>query len=163
MRPAPIRFNEVMSEDVEVPKVVSASRVIVAPAERIFALIADPVQQPRWDGNDNLAKAEAGQRIRAVGEMFAMTLTEGVVRENHVVEFEEGRRIAWRPAEPGREPPGHLWRWELEPLEAGRTRATHTYDWSQLTDPNRFAIARATTADRLQASLARLAELAERA
>jgi hypothetical protein len=24
---------------------------------------------------------------------------DGAIRENHVVEFEEGRRIAWRPAE----------------------------------------------------------------
>ena len=30
-----------------------------------------------------------------------MTLTRGDIRENHVVEFEEGRRIAWTPAEPG--------------------------------------------------------------
>lgn len=143
------------------PRVVSASRDIAAPAERIFALIADPSQQPRWDANDNLAKAEAGQRVRAVGEMFAMTLTLGVVRENHVVEFEEGRRIAWRPAEPGRQPPGHLWRWELEALSPTTTRVTHTYDWSQLTDSNRVERARLTTADKLQASLAKLAELAE--
>lgn len=141
---------------------VSASRENAAPAERIFELIADPAQQPRWDGNDNLANAEAGQRVHAVGEVFTMTTTKGLVRENHVVEFEEGRRIAWRPAEPGQRPPGHLWRWELEPLGATRTRVTHTYDWSQLTDQKRFERARATTADRLQASLLRLAELAER-
>ncbi|HEU4362377.1 MAG TPA: SRPBCC family protein [Mycobacterium sp.] len=142
-------------------KVVSASREIAAPAEQIFAFIADPAQQPRWDGNENLAEADAAQRVRAVGEVFAMTLILGVVRENHVVEFEEGRRIAWLPAEPGRQPPGHLWRWELQPLDARRTRVTHTYDWSRLIDPNRLERARATTADKLQASLNRLAELAE--
>ena len=42
---------------------VSASREIAAGTERIFELIADPAQQPRWDGNDNLAAAPAGQRI----------------------------------------------------------------------------------------------------
>jgi hypothetical protein len=78
-----------------------------------------------------------------------------------VVEFEEGRRIAWRPAEPGKRPPGHLWRWELEPAGASRTRVTCTYDWTQLTDQNRFRRARATTADRLRASIDRLAALAE--
>ena len=76
---------------------VSASREIAAAPERIFELIADPAQQPRWDGNDNLAAAAAGQRVRGAGEMFTMTLTSGVVRENHVVEFVEGRRIAWTP------------------------------------------------------------------
>lgn len=150
-----------MSSHDQDQRVVSASRHIAAGAGEIFELIADPAWQPRWDGNDNLAEAPDGQRVRAVGEVFTMTLSKGSVRENHVVEFEEGRRIAWRPAEPGQECPGHLWRWELEPIDASRTRVTHTYDWSHLTDETRFSRARATTAEKLDASLARLASLAE--
>jgi uncharacterized protein YndB with AHSA1/START domain len=145
----------------EAPRVVSASREIAAGSETIFELIADPAQQPRWDGNDNLAQARPGQRVRGVGEVFTMTLTHGGVRENHVVEFDEGRLMAWMPAEVGRPRPGHLWRWELEPAGASRTRVTHTYDWTKLTDEGRFRRARATTADRLRASLDRLAALAE--
>ncbi len=99
-------FDVGMTSDDEVPRIASASREIAAGAGRIFELIADPAQQPRWDGNDNLAEAVNGQRVRAVGEVFTMTLTGGSVRENHVVEFDEGRRIAWRPAEPGQAPPG---------------------------------------------------------
>ena len=140
---------------------VSATREIEAEPERIFELIADPAAQPRWDGNDNLAWAAAGQRVSRAGEVFTMTLTGGSIRENHVVEFDEGRRIAWMPAEPGQQRPGHLWRWELEPAGAARTRVTCTYDWTKLTDENRFARARSTTADRLRASLDRLAALAE--
>ncbi|MPY77834.1 MAG: polyketide cyclase [Actinophytocola sp.] len=151
-----------MSAHDDVPRVISASRIIAANADQIFELIADPAQQPRWDGNDNLAEAPPGQRVRAAGEVFTNTLTTGGVRENHVVEFDEGRRIAWRPAEPGKEPPGHLWRWELEPIDSAHTRVTHTYDWTRLTDEGRFARARATSADRLRASLDRLAALAER-
>lgn len=150
-----------MADDAEVPRVVSASREIAAPAERIFDLIADPSQQPRWDGNDNLAEAAPGQRVRHTGDVFTMKLTLGSIRENHVVEFEEGRRIAWRPSEEGRRPPGHLWRWELEPIDETHTRVTHTYDWTQLTDSNRIPRARRTTADKLRASLDRLAEIAE--
>jgi uncharacterized protein YndB with AHSA1/START domain len=142
--------------------VVSASREIAASADKIFELIADPSLQPRWDGNDNLAEAPTDQRVRAVGDVFTMTITMGSIRENHVVEFEEGRLIAWRPSEPGKEPPGHLWRWELEPLDDSRTLVTHTYDWSRLTDEMRLPRARATTADKLQLSMERLAELAER-
>lgn len=139
----------------------SASRDIAARPERIFELIADPVQQPRWDGNDNLAEAPAGQRVRGVGDVFTMRITSGRLRENHVVEFVERRRIAWTPSEPGRKPPGHLWRWELEPIDDRHTRVTHTYDWSRLTDEKRFPRARATTPDTLRASLDRLAALAE--
>jgi uncharacterized protein YndB with AHSA1/START domain len=150
-----------MTPDQDVPRVASASREIAAGPGPIFELIADPAQQPRWDGNDNLAEAADGQRVRRAGDVFTMTLTHGGVRENHVVEFDEGRLIAWRPAEPGQEPPGHLWRWELEPASASRTLVTCTYDWTRLTDENRLPRARRTTADRLMASLDRLAALAE--
>jgi uncharacterized protein YndB with AHSA1/START domain len=150
-----------MEPEQEAPRVVSASTEIAAEAGQIFELIADPAQQPRWDGNDNLAAAPAGQRVRRAGDMFTMTLTNGNIRENHVVEFDEGRRIAWTPAEPGRRPPGHLWRWELEPIGSSRTRVTCTYDWTRLTDEKRLPVAKATTAERLRASLGRLTALVE--
>jgi uncharacterized protein YndB with AHSA1/START domain len=150
-----------VTSDGEVVRIVSASREIAAEPGEIFELIADPARQPRWDGNDNLAEAAEGQRIRGAGDVFVMTTTSGSVRENHVVEFEEGRRVAWTPADPGRTPAGHLWRWELDPVDASHTRVTHTYDWSRLTDEKRVPRARATTADKLQASLDRLAALVE--
>ena len=151
-----MRLNGRMSD-----RIVSASRRIAAPAAVIFELIADPARQPEWDGNDNLGQAATGQRVRAAGDVFTMTLTYGVDRENHVVEFEEGRLIAWRPSEVGNPPFGHLWRWQLEPVDDATTVVTHTYDWTELVDPTRLERARATTADKLQASIDRLAALAE--
>jgi uncharacterized protein YndB with AHSA1/START domain len=151
-----------MPDDDQLSRVVSARREISASAGRIFELIADPACQPRWDGNDNVASALGGQRVHAVGEVFTVTLThDGAVRENHVVEFDEGCLIAWKPADVGHEPAGHLWRWELEPIDASHAQVTHTYDWTQLTDEKRFPRARSTTAEKLQASLDRLATLAE--
>jgi hypothetical protein len=90
-----------------------------------------------------------------------MLLTMGEVRENHVVEFEEGRRIAWNPATAGEAPAGHLWRWEIEPIDDTRCLVVHTYDWTDLHDESRYERACATTADRLAASIERLAALAE--
>jgi len=147
--------------DVDASFTVTVTREIAASAETIFELIADPSQQPLWDGNDNLSESPAGQRVRSAGEVFITVLTRGSVRENHVVEFEEARRIAWTPAEPSQPPPGHLWRWELEPIDASTTKVMHTYDWSQLTDESRFGRARWTTSERLQASLDRLAAMAQ--
>ncbi|WP_019202812.1 SRPBCC family protein [Tsukamurella sp. 1534] len=149
-----------MSRPAEI-RIVSASRDIAASAETLFELIADPARQPEWDGNDNLAEAAAGQRVRTVGDVFRMRLTNGQVRENHVTEFDEGRVIAWRPSAEGQEPPGHLWRWQLEWIPGGATRVTHTYDWTLLQDEQRLPRARATTSDRLAASLERLAIVAE--
>ena len=142
-------------------KIVTASDQINAPASDIFELIADPARQPEWDGNDNLQVAEAGHRVAGIGEVFEMTLTNGKVRENHVVEFEEGRRIAWMPASRGEAPAGHLWRWELEDQGDGITRVTHTYDWTQLNDESRMKRAQSTTPQMLAASITRLKELAE--
>lgn len=143
------------------PRIVSASRDIAAPADLVFDLIADPARQPEWDGNDNLTEAAPGQRVHAVGDVFTMTLTNSQVRENHITEFDEGRLIAWKPSPVGEPAPGHLWRWELAPLADGATRVTHTYDWTQLHDEQRLPRARATTADRLAASVDRLAARAE--
>ena len=146
--------------DQEENRVVSASLDVDAPAERIFEFIADPARQPSWDGNENLVSADEGQRVHAVGDVFTMHVHVGTIRENAVVEFEEGRLIAWRPNEVGKAAPGHLWRWELEPLGPGSTRVTHTYDWTLLTDQNRLPRARRTKEEQLLASIRRLAELA---
>ena len=140
---------------------MSASREIAAAPDVIFELIADPAQQPRWDGNGNLTEAAAGQRVRAVGDAFRMMVHSGTVRENHIVEFEEGRRIAWLPSEEGKPPPGHLWRWEIEPLGDSCSRVTHTYDWTNLTEEKRLKRAQGITADSLAASIERLATLSE--
>lgn len=142
-------------------RVVTAHDVIHADAAVIFELIADPARQTEWDGNDNLAHAEPEQRVRAVGDVFRMTLTNGKTRENHVVEFLEGELIAWRPATMGQPPAGHLWRWSLAELPSGGVEVTHTYDWSQLTDEARVDRARRTSAEMLAASIGRLKLLAE--
>jgi uncharacterized protein YndB with AHSA1/START domain len=146
-------------------RVLSASREIAAGTGTIFELIADPAQQPRWDANDNLAEAAAGQRVRRVGDVFTMTLTgTSGIRANRVVEFEEGRLIAWMPGDPGQDPAGHVWRWELAPVDASRTLVTLVYDWTGLSPRSpepRLRRARTTTSDMLRASLDRLAALAE--
>ena len=149
-----------MTEEVQI---VSASREIAASPEAVFELIADPAQQPAWDGNDNLDEVVRGDRVRAVGDVFSMRLTNGKVRDNHVVAFEEGRLIAWRPASEGKDPAGHEWRWEIEPLPGGGSRVTHTYDWTELTDESRMERARATGEAQLQASVDRLAKVVESA
>lgn len=142
-------------------RIVKATRTINANAATIFELIADPSRQPEWDGNDNLAKAPDGQRITAAGQDFTMELTNGQSRTNYVVEFEEGRLIAWNPAPTGEEPRGHLFRWELRPLDDTTTEVTHTYDWTNLTDESRFDRARSYTEEALMSSVNRLSLKAE--
>ncbi|GBG37781.1 SRPBCC family protein [Mycobacterium montefiorense] len=148
--------------DTDPEGIVSATRVVSASAQRIFELIAEPSSQPSWDGNNNLASSAPGQRVHGVGDVFKTTLTNGGVRENHVVEFIEGTKIAWRPAEPGKQPPGHLWRWELSEINSTLTTVTHTYDFTNLTDPKRLERAHSTTPEMLRESMDKLAMLAQR-
>jgi uncharacterized protein YndB with AHSA1/START domain len=143
-------------------KVVSTEIDVEAPAEAVFELIADPGRQPEWDGNDNLGSAPEGQRVRGSGGSFVTTLTKGVDRENHIVDFAEGRLIAWKPSEVGGESFGQKWWvWEIEPTGEGACLVRHTYDWTQLRDPQRLSRAQATTVANLLASLKRLKQLAE--
>ncbi|HOB05949.1 MAG TPA: SRPBCC family protein [Propionibacteriaceae bacterium] len=143
-------------------RIVVASRMVDAPAAEIFELIADPARQPEWDGNDNLDVALDATRVRAVGEVFAMRTSKGKTKDNLVVVFEEGRAIGWLPADRGHEPPGHLWRWDLEPVSDSETRVTHTYDWTGVADESRWPRHRQTQSEHLLASIDRLADLAQR-
>ena len=137
-------------------RIVQATKIIHAPAADIFELIADPARQPEWEGNDNLAEAPEGQRITNVNQEFTMHLTNGQSRTNYVVEFSEGRVIAWNPAPTGEAARGHLFRWELRPLNETATEVTHTYDWTQLVDESRFERARSYTEQALLNSVNRL-------
>lgn len=142
-------------------RIVTAEREVHAPAATIFELIADSARQPEWDGNDNLDVATTSARVRAVGDVFGMRTTKGKSKENRIVAFEEGRTIAWLTADAGHEPPGHIWRWDLEPLADGGTLVRHTYDWTGVTDEARWPRHRQTTSADLRASIDRLAALAE--
>ena len=142
-------------------KVVTAEIEIAAPAETVFDLIADPQRQPEWDGNDNLGSAAEGQRVRGTGGSFITTLTKGVERENHIVDFAEGRLIAWKPSEVGGEPFVQKWVWQIEPIGDDSVLVRHVYDWTELRDPQCLPRAQSITAAKLLASLKRLKQLAE--
>jgi uncharacterized protein YndB with AHSA1/START domain len=106
-------------------KSVSTEREIAAPADRIFAVLADPRQHAVIDGSGTVKRTRSGPDRLALGARFGMAMHHWVPYPvtNEVVEFEEGRRIAWR----------HLahdvWRYELEPRD-GATLVRETFDWS---------------------------------
>ena len=141
-------------------KVVTVELEIAASAAKVFELIADPARQPEWDGNDNLGTA-TGPRVTGAERSFITTLTKGVDRENHIVAFDEGRLIAWKPSEVGGEAFGQKWMWEIVPTGDRSCLVRQTYDWTELRDPQRLPRAESTTAQNLLASMKRLKALAE--
>jgi uncharacterized protein YndB with AHSA1/START domain len=118
-------------------QVVSVSRVIDAPAERIFDVLADPSQHPVLDGSGTVRRYRGEPQRLKLGATFGMNMHYVVPYriKNTVVEFEEGRLIAWRHFG------GHRWRFELQPEESGGTRVTESFDWSTAVSPKFIELA----------------------
>jgi uncharacterized protein YndB with AHSA1/START domain len=138
---------------------VSVDRMVDAPAQHLFDLVADPANHPLIDGSGSVRAARDGNPDRlALGAHFSMDMRLGTSYriENEVVEFEDGRLIGWRHFN------GHIWRWRFDPVEDGRTRVTEQWD----ARPARFKLGLLLVGfDRrnrrgMQRSLERLAELA---
>ena len=123
---------------------VSVERVVPAPAEAIFDLLAHPDRHPELDGSGTVQGPRSSGRRVGLGDSFGMSMHWGVPysTRNVVVEFEEGRRIAWRTLAP--KPltllfTGRTWRYELEPVEGG-TLVRETWDTSTEALPARAFI-----------------------
>lgn len=139
---------------------VSASRVVAAPAQVVFDILADPAQHAGIDGSGSVRGARDGNPERLfLGARFAMDMKIGARYRisNEVVEFEDGRLIAWRHFN------GHVWRYSLEP-EGTSTIVTEQWDPSRA--KHRLALRLLGFSKRnaaaIRATLDRLAELVER-
>jgi uncharacterized protein YndB with AHSA1/START domain len=113
----------------------SVERVIPAPAEKIFAVLADPSRHREIDGSGTVKDAKEPSHRVKLGDKFGMSMKLGVPYSmvSTVIEFEDDRRIAWQSRPPGvfgKISGGRIWRYELEPVDGG-TRVTETWDISQ--------------------------------
>jgi uncharacterized protein YndB with AHSA1/START domain len=73
-------------------------RVIPAPSESIFDLLADPSRHHEFDGSGSVRAAKSGAQRLELGSGFAMAMKIGIpyTTINEVVEYEPNRRIAWQ-------------------------------------------------------------------
>jgi hypothetical protein len=112
-------------------KIVSRSTIVPAPAQMIFDLLADPRRHGEIDGSGSIqsAQIDAPERL-SLDATFGMQMKIGVRYKitNTVVEFEEGKIIAWRHFG------GHIWRYILEPVDGG-TKVTEQFDWNKSKSP----------------------------
>jgi hypothetical protein len=125
---------------------VTVSRRIGAPAHDIFQVLANPVRHLEMDGSGSLRGAASTAMISGVGDVFVMKMYFSHLGDyemnNHVVEYEQDRRIGWEPeagrghpdtAEDGSEQPswGHRWSYQLTPDGPDATIVTEIYDCSR--------------------------------
>jgi uncharacterized protein YndB with AHSA1/START domain len=119
---------------------VSVERVINAPADRIFELLADPARHHDIDGSGSVRDAKPGSTRLTMGAQFGMSMHLAINYSmvNEVIEFDDGKRIAWqtRPSGnwQGRFFGGRIWRYELEPTDGG-TLVRESWDISQEKGP----------------------------
>jgi hypothetical protein len=121
--------TELMTSDPS--RIVSRSTIVSAPAQMIFDLLADPRRHSEIDGSGSVQSAQinAPERL-SLNATFGMQMKIGLSYKitNTVVEFEEGKTIAWRHFG------GHIWRYILEPVDGG-TKVTEQFDWNKSKSP----------------------------
>ena len=127
---------------------VTVQRLIPAPPEKIFDLLADPSRHPDLDGSGTVVKPRSsrGARRLGIGDSFGMDMDWKVryATKNVGTEFEENRLLAWRTLAPSpldKLFTGRTWRYELEPHEDG-TIVRETWDISTEAWPGRPVIRR---------------------
>jgi uncharacterized protein YndB with AHSA1/START domain len=159
---------------------IAVSRRISAPAHDIFQVLASPVRHPEFDGSEMLRGAVSDTVISRAGDVFVMKMYYSELGDyemnNHVVEYEQDRRIGWEP-EAGRGHPnaapdspepirwGQRWSFQLTPDGPDATIVTEIYDCSRAPADERVEIengkiwaeAMAETLERLGALCARQA------
>lgn len=161
-----------MDTETTTDEALVVTRVIGAPAERVFGVLADPASHQAIDGTGWVRESlEPGSRISEVGQIFGMGMyhpnhPDGDYRMHNLVEvFEPPRAIAWQPGQYG--PDGEIgyggwtWGYDLEPEGDDACRVSLTYDWSRVPPSIRAYISFPPFGvDHLERSLDHLAELA---
>lgn len=113
-------------------RVVSRRVEVGAPADALFALVADPRKHGELDGSGTVQSTTKGPDRLTDGAKFSVhmkqyglpyTITSTVTR------FEDGpttKVLEWR------HPAGHRWRWEFESLSPTLTAVTESWDTSHV-------------------------------
>jgi hypothetical protein len=121
---------------------VSVSRTINASAETLFTLLTHTANHPIIDGSGMVRESPPGVVLSGVGDVFSMSMFRDDMGKyemcNHVVEYEDGRRLVWEPVPATASGPEgtsevvesahYLWGFEFTPLDADSTVVTETFD-----------------------------------
>ena len=149
---------------------VSATRVIAAQAEAVFAILVDPARHAAIDGTGWVSESIDSELLTRSGQVFRMAMyhpnhPDGHYRMHNLVEvFDPPRAIGWKPGyETGDGSLGFggwTWRYDLTPAVPASVDVTLTYDWSAVPDEIRRRIGFPPFGpDHLDRSLAHLADL----
>jgi uncharacterized protein YndB with AHSA1/START domain len=161
------RFTVAVTETTTNPDIATVERLIPAPAEKIFELLADPSRHAEIDGSGTVVRSKEGSQRLALGSKFGMSMKAGLPYSmvSTVVELEPNRRIAWqtRPAQSYMRwlAGGRVWRYELEPAEGG-TLVRESWDITQEAHRRAVRPLRSKVVDSMTKTLQRIEEIVTR-
>ena len=117
---------------------VSANTVIAAPAEVIFAVLADPATHASIDGTGWVSEAVDRTPLTAAGQIFRMRMFHPNHPDGHyetanrVQVYDPSSAISWETGHDAGDGtlsfPGWIWRYDLTPAGPSSTTVTLTYD-----------------------------------
>jgi hypothetical protein len=150
---------------------VSETAVINAPAEAIFAVLADPAKHAAIDGTGWVRETLDSKPLTAAGQTFRMSMyhpnhpDRNYQMTNLVEVFDPPSSISWKPGYDAGDGTlgfgGWTWRYDLTPAGASSTTVVLSYDWSAVSEATRERIGFPPfPPEHLSNSLAHLAELA---
>lgn len=113
--------------DTGVPLFFKAQLEINAPARKIFDFISNPANHPFMDGSGMVKRSVRGGSRLYLGAKFGMKMkyTVPYFIKNQVIEFQEGKVIAWQHLL------HNIWRYELTEIDANTTLVTESWDGRQ--------------------------------
>jgi uncharacterized protein YndB with AHSA1/START domain len=149
---------------------VSATTVINAPAEAIFAVLTDPAKHAAIDGTGWVRETLDSKPLTAAGQIFWMSMYHpnhpdgNYQTANRVEVFDPPSTISWKPGYDAGDGTlgfgGWTWRYDLTPAGLSKTRVTLSYDWSAVPSSIREHIGFPPfPPEHLSSSLAHLTEL----
>lgn len=118
---------------------IEVRRTIAAKPEDIFRILCDPRGHVAIDSSGMLMSA-TGDPVTAVGDSFVVHMDREALNDYPmglydvtvtIRTFEQDREIAWTVLGQIRPQIGHVYGYELEPVDAG-TLVTSYYDWSSI-------------------------------
>jgi uncharacterized protein YndB with AHSA1/START domain len=119
---------------------LTATTTVTAPAEAVFAVLADPSTHAAIDGTGWVRESRDSSALTEAGQVFRMAMYHPNHPDGHyeiankVRVFDPPHAISWEPGTEASDGSlssgGWTWRYDLMRASSEETKVTLTYDWS---------------------------------
>jgi hypothetical protein len=118
---------------------LAVRQIVEAPPSAIFELVCDPKRQVEIDGSGMLQAAPDSRPVTSVGDTFEMEMDREPLGDlpmgrykafNTVTKFVPDALLEWSVGSRERRSYGHVFGWEIRPVDDAHTEITNYCDWT---------------------------------